>query len=152
MLLINIWLFFYLRPLLPTLKIITLNIPWRMKVYFQCEIIINVLVSSFHFTWITVLWVYGHYKYCNSFRAGIDIRIWRLSMSDSDVYRQSPRWKRLWNILYSLFCSLHPSMPLMVTSCGQRHCSRPNLMDMSDSEEEEEDSRENSLKLWWIGR
>ena len=30
---------------------------------FQFEIIITVLVSSFRFIWIPMLWVYGHYKY-----------------------------------------------------------------------------------------
>ena len=31
--------------------------------FFQFEAIINVLVSSFWFTRIHVLWIYGHYKY-----------------------------------------------------------------------------------------
>ena len=37
------------------------------------EIIINVLVSSFRFIWIPMLWVYGHQKYF-TFRAGTDFR------------------------------------------------------------------------------
>ena len=41
---------------------------WRMKGFFYFEIIINVLVSSFRFIWIPMLWVYGHYIYLNSFR------------------------------------------------------------------------------------
>ena len=39
---------------------------WRTKGFFQFEIITNVLVSSFHFIWIPMLWglwVYGHYEY-----------------------------------------------------------------------------------------
>ena len=34
--------------------------PWRPKDFFKFEIIINVLVSSFWFIWIPVVWVYGH--------------------------------------------------------------------------------------------
>ena len=44
---------------------------------FQHEIIINVLVSSFLLNSIPMLWLYGHYKYVNSFSAGmsLDVRI-----------------------------------------------------------------------------
>ena len=51
---------------------------------FQFEIIINVLVSSFHFIWILMLWVYDHYTYFNSFiffQCGD-----RLYTSESDIY------------------------------------------------------------------
>ena len=41
--------------------------PWRPKIVFLFKIIINVLVSSFWFIWIPMLWIYGHYKYFNSF-------------------------------------------------------------------------------------
>ena len=34
--------------------------PWRLKGFIQFEIPINVLVSSFWFIWIPMLWVYGH--------------------------------------------------------------------------------------------
>ena len=44
---------------------------WNV-VFFQFEII-NVLVSSFAFIWIPMLWVYSHNKYFNSFKAGTDI-------------------------------------------------------------------------------
>ena len=40
---------------------------------FQFEIIINtdnVLVSSFRFIWIPMLWVYGHYRYLYFFHHG----------------------------------------------------------------------------------
>ena len=38
--------------------------------FFQFEIIINVLVSSFCFIWVPKLWIFGHYKYFISFSAG----------------------------------------------------------------------------------
>ena len=31
--------------------------------FYQFESILNVLVNSFWFIWIPMLWVYGHYKY-----------------------------------------------------------------------------------------
>ena len=37
--------------------------------FFQFEIIIYVLVSSFWFIWKPLLWVYGLYKYYNCFSA-----------------------------------------------------------------------------------
>ena len=44
---------------------------WRPKLlFFQFEIIINALVSSFCFIWIHMLLIYGHYKYFNSLIAG----------------------------------------------------------------------------------
>ena len=51
-----------------------------METNFQLEVIINVLVTSFRFT-------YGHYTYCDSFSAEIDfnVRIWRQQTSHSDV-------------------------------------------------------------------
>ena len=36
--------------------------PWGTRGYFQFEIIINVLVNSFRFSRIPMVWVYGHYK------------------------------------------------------------------------------------------
>ena len=60
--------------------------PWRLKGYFQFKINLNVLVSSFWFTWMLILWFYGNYKYFNSFSAGTvfvfiltstDVRFWR---------------------------------------------------------------------------
>ena len=45
------------------------------------EIIIKVLVSSFWFIWIPLLWVYGHYIFLLSQRGD------RLQTSESDVYR-----------------------------------------------------------------
>ena len=35
--------------------------------FFQFEIIINVLVSSSHFFWLPMLWVYGHYNFIQCF-------------------------------------------------------------------------------------
>ena len=46
--------------------------------FFQFEIIINVTVSSFRFIWISMLWVYRHYKYFTAYSAGIDFRIGHL--------------------------------------------------------------------------
>ena len=58
------------------------------KEVFSLEIIINVLVSYFRLIWIPMLWVYGHYKYSNSFSVTIvfirqhltstDVRCWRI--------------------------------------------------------------------------
>ena len=52
----------------------------EIKGFFQFEIIINVLVSSFCFT---MLWVYGHNKCFYFFQCGD-----RLHTSESDVYRR----------------------------------------------------------------
>ena len=38
--------------------------------FFRFEIIMNVLVSSYRFILIPMLWVYDHYKGFNSFSAG----------------------------------------------------------------------------------
>ena len=34
--------------------------PWKPIIYFEFEILFNVLISSFCFVWIPMLWVYGH--------------------------------------------------------------------------------------------
>ena len=54
--------------------------PWRTKSFFKFEIIINVLVSSFRFIWIPMLWVYGHYIFLFLPVRGptLDVKIWRL--------------------------------------------------------------------------
>lgn len=47
--------------------------------------------------------------------------------------------------------SLHPSLPLIATSSGQRHF--PDVYDSDDSDEGENDNDnvvDNSLKLWWL--
>ena len=61
--------------------------PRDQIVFCHFEIIINILVSSFRFIWIHMLWVYGHYKYFTLPVGGstLDVRIWRLQRSDSDV-------------------------------------------------------------------
>ena len=41
------------------------------RIFFQFEIMINVLFRCFRFVLIPMLWVYKHYKFCNSVRAGI---------------------------------------------------------------------------------
>ena len=57
--------------------------------FFKFEIILNDLVRSFRIICIPMLWVYDRYKYIYSFSAGLDlnleVRIWRLQTSDSDV-------------------------------------------------------------------
>ena len=60
---------------------------WRPK-GFQLEIIMNVSVCSFWFTWIPMLWIYGHYKYVYRYNsAGINCRRQNLRLQkwDSDV-------------------------------------------------------------------
>ena len=58
--------------------------PWRPEFVFQLEIIIIVLViSSFRFIWISMLWVYGHNKFVNSISAEIDFRRQNLTSIDS---------------------------------------------------------------------
>ena len=62
--------------------------PWRLKLFLQFEIILNVLIISFRFIWIHMLWVYDHYNYFNFFSAVIvfmsqnltstDVRFWRI--------------------------------------------------------------------------
>ena len=56
-----------------TLTLTTQNyfcLSMEIKGFFSFEIFINDLVSSFLFIWILMLWVYGQYKYCNSYSAG----------------------------------------------------------------------------------
>ena len=61
---------------------------WRQKCFFfQFEIVINVLVSSFRFICIPMLWVCGHYKYFTSFSAGIDFRRQNLTSVDVRFWR-----------------------------------------------------------------
>ena len=55
--------------------------------FFQFVIIINFLVSSFRFIWIHMVWVYGHYKYCNSFSAGTDFMRQNLTSTDVRFWR-----------------------------------------------------------------
>ena len=69
---------------------------WRPKDYFQFEIIINVLVSSFWLIWIPMWWVYGHYKNNYFYSAGIDFR--RRHLTSTDV-RFRVRFRRLKSIL-----------------------------------------------------
>ena len=53
------------------------------KGFFQFEIIINDLVSFFHFIWIPMLWVYDQVKYFYNYSAGIDFR--RQNVTSTDV-------------------------------------------------------------------
>ena len=58
----------------PYNSVIFLYKPWRPKDFFQFEIIINVLVSSFCFIWIPMVRVYDHYKYLLS-QLTLDVRM-----------------------------------------------------------------------------
>ena len=66
--------------------------PRDQSVFFQFEIIKNVLVSSL--IWIPVLLVYGNYKYFNSFSSGTDFRRQILT---SEV---GPRAERVKSVAY----------------------------------------------------
>ena len=72
---------------------IFLHKPWRPWScgFCQFEIIINFLVSSFRLIGIPLLWVYGHYK-CSTLSvrgSTLDVRVWRLLTSDSDMSLKS---------------------------------------------------------------
>ena len=47
--------------------------------FFQFEVIVNAFVSFCRFMCIPMLWVYGHYKYVNSYSAVIDIKLHKLT-------------------------------------------------------------------------
>ena len=51
----------------------------------------NILVSSFRFIWIPMLWVHGHYKYVLSFSAEIDFRRQNLTSTDIRFWRLKSR-------------------------------------------------------------
>ena len=72
------------------------------KLFFQFEIIINVLVISFWFIWIPMLWVYGHYKYVYSYSTGIDFSRQNLTSTDVRFWRLKsiPALQGLKNICY----------------------------------------------------
>ena len=55
----------------------------QTKGFSRFEIIINVLVSSFRFIWIPMLWVYGHYQYVDSYSAESDFS--RQNLTSTDV-------------------------------------------------------------------
>ena len=64
---------------LTKMKYVSIN-HGHQRCFFQFDIIINVLVSSFWFIWIQMLWVYGQYK-CLVFSVrgpSLDVRIWSL--------------------------------------------------------------------------
>ena len=60
---------------------------WRPKGYFQFDIIIDVLVSSFWFIWIPMLWGYGHQNIFYSYSAGIDFSHQNLTSTDVRIWR-----------------------------------------------------------------
>ena len=74
--------------------------------FFQLEIIINVLVSSFCFVWIrtwhgstvimNLLLFFCKYFTLTVLGSNLDVGIWHLQTSDSEVWSQSPHWKGWW--------------------------------------------------------
>ena len=55
------------------------------KGFFQFEVIIKVLFSSFRFIGIPMLWVYCHYKYFHAdYSAGVDLRRQNLTSTYAD--------------------------------------------------------------------
>ena len=67
--------------------------PWRPKFFFQYEIIINVLVMSFRFIWIPMLWVYGHYTYFTLAVRGSTLDIYRRLILTSKINPRAVRVK-----------------------------------------------------------
>ena len=77
-------------PLILTLTSLKYHLfkPWRLKLFLQFEITLNVLISSFRFIWIHMLWVYDHYNYFDFFSSVIvfisqdltstDVRSWHI--------------------------------------------------------------------------
>ena len=59
----------------------------RVPALFVFEIIINILVCSFWFIWIPMLWVYGQQKYFHSYSAGIDFSRQNLTSTDVRFWR-----------------------------------------------------------------
>ena len=53
--------------------------------FFQFESIINILVISFRFIWIPMLWVYAHYTIFNSFIAGVDFLRRNLASTEFEI-------------------------------------------------------------------
>ena len=77
--------------------------------FFKLEIIINVLVSSFCFIWIPMVWVYGYYIFLIFFsvqRLSLDVKIWRLYMSDSVQILFSGSVPLIWQSRFAHYCYL----------------------------------------------
>ena len=66
---------------------------WRLKSTFEFEIIINVLVSSFRFICVPMIWVYGHYKFFNFSVRGSILNVYRRQMLTSKVSLRTERVK-----------------------------------------------------------
>ena len=105
---------------------------WR--VFVQFKIIINILVSSFRFIWIPMLWVFDHYKFFNFFSAGIvfirqnltstDVRFWRIKTIpalkglNTWIICETPKLR-----VISVYTS-HCLQGIRVTSLGHRGMNR----------------------------
>ena len=67
---------------------IFLHKPWRPKGFsILFEIVINVLVRSFRFIWIPMLWVYDDYTYFSCYSARIEFRRQNLTSTDVRFWR-----------------------------------------------------------------
>ena len=76
------------HPLRPTVTLTLKALKYfRLNYGDQFEIIINVLVSSFRFIWIPMLWVYGHYKYITLISVSIDFKRQNLTSTDVRFWR-----------------------------------------------------------------
>ena len=82
---------------------------WDQSRFFQFEIIINVLVSSFWFIWLTMVCVNDQYKYFNSFSAGTsNVRFCWKHLTIKFLNFINTVWKSIekWHILKFV---LHPA-------------------------------------------
>ena len=112
--------------------------------FFQFEITINVLVSSFRLIWIPMLWVCGHQKYFNSLSVGIflirhnltstDVRLWRIKTVPALKGLITPRnieWEHIERrahkkALYSLDASLNMICKRCSLECDMgKYSTRP---------------------------
>ena len=64
---------------------------WDKQV-FSIWIIINVLLSSFRFIWILLLWVYGYYNYFSALSAGIVFTCQNLTSTDRFCHIKTARY------------------------------------------------------------
>ena len=63
---------------------------------FKFKIIKIVLISSFCFIWIPMLWTYGNRKYFNYFSAGIDFRRHNMTSKDGLIAERVNVYLTLW--------------------------------------------------------
>ena len=85
--------------------------------FLQFQLITDVLVRSFRFIWIPILWVYGYYKSITLLVRGstLDGRIWRRYTSDSKV---DPRAERVNNNYTIIMRVTWIRLSLITAACG----------------------------------